>query len=226
MSQTIGTNILSAEIAGEKLNLLPEKAIWWPRKKSLLIADLHIGKVGHFRKNNIAIPSNAAEQNFHNLESLFIKWSPKKVYFLGDLFHSFYNKEWEKLIFVLAKYPKIKFILITGNHDILNDQHYTNAGIKCHLQLGLSPFMLTHHPEDHIGYYNLCGHIHPGVRLRGNAKQYMRLPCFYFTESQGILPAFGSFTGTAVIKAKSGDKVFAIFNNKVSQLATDKKGED
>lgn len=218
MSQAISTSHLPIQLQGEALDLISDKAIYWARKKCILIADLHIGKVSHFRKNNIPVPQAAADKNFEKLEILILAWKPKTIYFLGDLFHSFYNKEWEVLSFLLAKYSKISFVLITGNHDILNAENYIAAGIKCYDQMALGPFMLTHHPEAHEGYYNLCGHIHPGIKLKGDARQYMRLPCFYFSENQGILPAFGSFTGTAVVKPSSTDRIYAIANNQIIPL--------
>lgn len=218
MHESIGMDSLDVEIKGEKFLLLSDKAIYWQKKKALLIADLHIGKVTHFRNNNIAIPQGAAEKNFERLESLILKHKPSTVYFLGDLFHSFYNKEWEKLVFTLAKYPKIKFELITGNHDILKEEHYITAGLHCVMERQIGSFMLTHHPENHEGLYNLCGHIHPGVKMKGAARQYIKLPCFFFGENQGILPAFGNFTGTAALKIKEADQVYAIFNGQVMKV--------
>ncbi len=220
------SSVKICQLEGEELHLSPDKAIYWRRKKALLIADLHIGKVSHFRKNNIPIPQGAAEKNFLVLERLILTWKPKVVYFLGDLFHSFYNKEWEQLTFILAKYPKTKYVLITGNHDILKEEHYDMAGIKRISQLGIGPFMMTHHPEKHEGYYNLCGHIHPGVRLKGEGRQYIKLSCFYFGSKRGILPAFGSFTGTMSIQPEQGDQIFAIFNDQIMQLDTEKKDKD
>lgn len=226
MTQVLSKSIKKISLQKVQLDLLPDRAIYWPSKSSLLLADLHIGKVGHFRKNNIPIPMQAAEANFLRLELLLKKWKPKKVYFLGDLFHSFHNSEWDQLVFVLAKYPKIKFILVSGNHDILDEEHYKSAGIQVVERMQLGPFMLSHHPEIHGGLYNLCGHIHPGVRLRGSGKQYLRLPCFYFGAQQGILPAFGSFTGTAKLKVKAGDRVYAVINDGIIELDLEKKKVD
>jgi DNA ligase-associated metallophosphoesterase len=218
MQESLCRETVEFEIQGEQLLLLSEKAIYWKKHKALLIADLHIGKVTHFRNNNIAVPQKAAEKNFDILEKLIVDYRPSTVLFLGDLFHSFYNKEWDKLIFSLAKFPKVKFELITGNHDILKEEHYRSAGISCVREKIMNKFILTHHPEEHEGLYNLCGHIHPGVKMRGPARQYIKLPCFYFGAQQGILPAFGSFTGTAALKIQDNDKVFAIFNDQLLQV--------
>ncbi|HNU41619.1 MAG TPA: phosphoesterase, partial [Cyclobacteriaceae bacterium] len=65
------------------------------------------------------------------------------------------------------------------------------------------------------GVYNLSGHIHPAVRLKGTGRQSVMLPCFYFGKQQGILPAFGSFTGMARIVPKKEDRIFVIAENKV-----------
>jgi len=205
-------------VKGEEFLLLCEKAIYWKKHRALLIADLHIGKVTHFRNNNIPIPQKAAEKNFLLLEKLIVKHQPKVVYFLGDLFHSTYNKEWETLSFLLAKYAKVKFELITGNHDILKDEHYVLAGISCVPEKIIGPFKLTHHPEADSDLYNLCGHIHPGVRMRGSGRQHVKLPCFFFGERQGILPAFGNFTGTAALKVKEGDQVFIVLNGQIMKV--------
>lgn len=220
MHNKVSTTTHRFEIEGADFLLLSERAIYWEKHKALLIADLHIGKVTHFRNNNIAVPQKAAEKNFEKLEVLLERYKPSTVIFLGDLFHSFYNKEWDKLIVTLAKFPMIKFELVTGNHDILKEEHYKSARIKCVRERTIEGFVLTHHPEEHEGFYNLCGHVHPGVRMRGSGRQYMKLPCFYFGSRQGILPAFGSFTGTAPLKIQSSDQVFAIFDNQLLEVNT------
>ena len=38
--------------------LLPDKCMFWKEHNSLILADLHIGKAGHFRKAGIPIPSH------------------------------------------------------------------------------------------------------------------------------------------------------------------------
>ena len=64
----------------------------------------------------------------------------------------------------------------------------------------------------------MAGHIHPAIRLKGKGKQSIQLPCFVFREHNAILPAFGSFTGTATIQAKPGDQVYAIADKQVIKV--------
>jgi metallophosphoesterase superfamily enzyme len=66
--------------------------------------------------------------------------------------------------------------------------------------------------------YNVAGHIHPGVLLRGSGKQAVTLPCFHFSRQQAILPAFGSFTGLARIHPKKEDRIFVIVDETVMEV--------
>ena len=104
-----------------------------------------------------------------------------------------------------------------GNHDIMSRVQYDRKRVVVHDELKLGPFLLTHHPleEQREDSYNLAGHVHPGINLQGGGRQSMTLPCFYFGERQGILPAFGMFTGIARIIPEKGDKVFVVADEKV-----------
>lgn len=80
----------------------------------------------------------------------------------------------------------------------------------------MGAFIFSHIPLEEPGEgFNLAGHIHPGVRLRGMGRQQVTLPCFYFGEGQGLLPAFGAFTGLGLIHPKNTDAVYVITENEV-----------
>ncbi|MCB0487461.1 MAG: ligase-associated DNA damage response endonuclease PdeM [Cyclobacteriaceae bacterium] len=206
------------ELEGLKLVLLPEKAIFIPGEKSLLLADLHLGKINHFRRAGIPLPSKANDENLERLIDLINKTNADRVIFLGDLFHSHYNSEWESLGQVLRHFPGCEFHLVLGNHDIMSQLQYERYRIKICDELHLGPLLLTHELMDNSQKYNLAGHVHPGVRLTGRGKQSMMLPCFYFGERKGLMPAFGSFTGLARVAIKKEDRVFAIADGKVLNL--------
>lgn len=214
--ENLFSNFQTVEIRGEQLVLLPEKAIYWERKSLLLIADLHLGKSAHFRKNGIAVPANAENKNWAILTELFEKIKPERVNFLGDLFHSVYNQEWEIFSELINSFPNIQFELTLGNHDILDTEIYENSKLKVYKELIEAPFILTHEPlETEHEFYNLAGHIHPGVQLKGKGNQSHRAACFYFGKNGGLLPAFGSFTGLATIKVKKSDQVFVVAGSEV-----------
>lgn len=211
------------KLRGQTLELLPQKAIYWKERQTLLLADLHLGKSTHFRKHGIPVPNASKQQNWILLHQLFRMARLEEVIFLGDLFHSDYNKDWEVFGELLALYPKLKFSLVSGNHDILDQNHYRRIGLELHPEnLRLDPFLLTHEPvenEQNEDLYNLAGHIHPGVKLHGKGKQSHRAACFYFGKLGGILPAFGSFTGLHTLNVQKEDRVFVIADDKVIPIA-------
>jgi metallophosphoesterase superfamily enzyme len=87
-------------------------------------------------------------------------------------------------------------------------------------ELKIGPFMLTHEPLENSrdDFYNIAGHIHPGVHLSGKGRQSLTLPCFCFGKHQGIMPAFGSFTGLAKINPKKDDRIFVIAEGKILKV--------
>jgi metallophosphoesterase superfamily enzyme len=114
---------------GLKLDLLPEKAVWISEWAVLLIADLHFGKAAHFRKSGIPIPEKVHDQDYIQLNSLISRYSPKQVYFLGDLFHSSWNEQWETLLIFFGQFPNSTFHLVVGNHDILPAEKYQDPSL-------------------------------------------------------------------------------------------------
>ncbi|MEO1715347.1 MAG: phosphoesterase, partial [Bacteroidota bacterium] len=80
--------------------------------------------------------------------------------------------------------------------------------------------LLSHHPMESVpaDFYNLAGHIHPGVALSGGGRQRLRLPCFFFGQQQGLLPAFGAFTGIATVQPTTEDRVFVVTQDAVMEV--------
>jgi uncharacterized protein len=204
--------------------LLPQKAIFWEEEEALIIADLHIGKVGHFRKAGIAIPKLLEQEELAELSDLIADYKPQKIIFLGDLFHSDINNDWNWLQLWRDLYPSVQMILVEGNHDILNAQYYYDANFDVCKEFILGPFRFIHDDtkkkqvESSSSHYVLSGHVHPAVRLRGRARQSLLLSCFYFGKSGGILPAFGKFTGKYCLDVDINDSVFGISGKEVMKL--------
>jgi DNA ligase-associated metallophosphoesterase len=211
---------ISFSLLGQDLLLLPQKAIYWKQERALIAADVHLGKVGHFRKEGIAVPRDMEQNELAVLSDLVDEHKPEKIIFLGDFFHSDINSDWDWFILWRSQFPKLQVILIRGNHDIIDDSYYHNLNIHLHDQLLIAPFLMLHHPLSqeelhHAGGYSFCGHIHPGVRLVGRGRQQITLPCFAFGTGQAILPSFGKFTGRVAIRSNKTDRIFALTANKV-----------
>lgn len=119
---------------------------------------------------------------------------------------------------VRKAFTQCSFELIVGNHDILSETQYNRARLTIHpKQLVLNKLLLTHEPLETTpeGFFNLAGHLHPGAHLIGTGKQSLTLPCFFVKADQCILPAFGSFTGLARVRPKTGEKIFVVADGKV-----------
>lgn len=204
----------------QDLILLPQKAIYWKQEKALIAADVHLGKVGHFRKAGIAVPRNMEQTDLAELSDLIFEYKPEKLIFLGDLFHSDMNADWEWFRLWRQQFKKLEIILIRGNHDIIHDKYYEELNITLHDELQMGPFLMLHKPLADIKLENteayvFCGHIHPGVLLAGRGRQSLTIPCFSFGLKQLILPSFGRFTGRVALRHQKGDRIFGVLKDKV-----------
>jgi len=208
----------------QDLLLLPQKAIFWQQEKALIAADVHLGKVGHFRKAGIAVPLDLEQNELAVLSDLIFEHKAEKLILLGDFFHSDMNADWDWFILWRSQFPKLEIILIKGNHDIIDEAYYHHLNIMLHDELLIGPFLMLHHPlvDDELqsaSGYVFCGHIHPGISLAGKARQHITLPCFAFGDKQAVLPSFGKFTGRVAIRSNKTDRIFAIAKDKVLAIA-------
>lgn len=217
---------ISYKIQSQQLWLSAERAIYWEDTRSLILSDLHLGKGGHFRRSGIAIPGSVNQNDLHRLFQLIQHFQPARILIVGDMFHSSTNAEVEHFARWRDDLPSIDFHLILGNHDILPEAQYRQMSLKT--SVGLleeKPFGFIHEndalpsgEEQSTGYY-FTGHLHPGILLKGAGKQSLRFPCFHFGTDQCVLPAFGGFTGLALISPKPGDAVFAIVEKQLMRIA-------
>lgn len=198
---------------GQTFCLHPERVIYWEETATLLLSDVHLGKTGHFRKAGIPVPQQLYQQDLLRLFSLITYFKPKKVLVVGDLFHSQANKEWDWFARWREEMAPIPFILVKGNHEMLPLATYAQQGLEVVNAWEENGLVFVHEPpamkpENSCGV--VSGHVHPAVLLPFSAKQKLRLPCFYFTEWQCILPAFSLFSGTHILRPSKKDCVFAI----------------
>lgn len=205
-------NTCSVSIRETELVLLPENAIFVPAWNTLLLADIHFGKVNHFRRNGIGIPNKAAEHDYNLLANLLESINPQKVIILGDLFHSKGNMDLFRLNEFLIQHPHIQFQLVPGNHDKAGLKQMASMAIEilpnCY---NINGFLLCHDASEVDPYqtnYILSGHVHPAFTIAGKGRQFLKLPCFYFTPKMGILPAFGNFKGSYEMEVSEATRIF------------------
>jgi DNA ligase-associated metallophosphoesterase len=198
-------------LAGEMTLLLPEKALYWPREKMLVIADIHFGKAAAFRSLGIPVPSGTTTQNLDALDELVREHSAEHILFLGDFLHARAAHAASTQAALLAwrqRNPQLTLTLVRGNHD----KHAGDPGAVLKIDMVDEPHTVgalsfCHHPDIAAPGYVLAGHVHPAYRLvtRFDA---LRLPCFVVGATRMILPSFGAFTGGHTITREEGESIY------------------
>lgn len=192
-------NILSQKIIcfNEVLEITNQRVLYWESFNSIILSDLHIGKSAHFQKSGIPIPSSVLQNDLNRLQKLIDHFKVNRLIIVGDLFHAEYNSDLDIFKSWLNNFKTLKIDLIKGNHDRLHLSIYKSFNIQVFntkLEIGNLKFVHDFITEDK-NLFTISGHIHPGVFIKGKARQQIKLPCFQITKSQLILPAFSLFTG-------------------------------
>lgn len=196
----------------------PDRCIFWEEQNSLILADMHLGKAGHFRKAGIPVPADVNKADLQRLITQLLFFKADRVIIVGDFTHSAANKELDLFKKWRNDFPLFRFDLVKGNHDILEDHWYIETGIILHKkELVINGFCFRHETQNadpledsSLGSFIFSGHVHPSIRISGRGKQALRLPCFYFTPGHCILPAFSKFTGTYNVRPQKGEVVYTI----------------
>ena len=209
-------------INGNHFWLSPQRCVFWEEENAVIVSDMHIGKTGHFRRSGIAVSQRVYTEDLQRLLSSILFFKVDKLIVVGDLSHSRSNKEMELFQKWRNDFPSLTIHLIRGNHDILKESWYKESKITVHHdKMMIGDFCFCHdacEEEQKQGSYVFSGHIHPGVKVKGMAQQSLSFPCFYFTQTYCVLPAFSKFTGLAMIKPQKGESVFAIVENEVMKI--------
>ena len=211
-----------ADVAGERLVLLPERAAFWSKTDTLLVADPHFGKAASFRALGVRVPRGTTEGALARLDTLMTRLAPERVVFLGDFLHAREGRNDETFRLLAewrARHAAIAMRLVRGNHDKRAGDPPGEVGIECvDGPVTEPPFALAHHPTRVAGAYVLAGHVHPCAVLIGRGRQRERLPCFWLGHRTGVLPAFGEFTGCAEVTPNEGDTVWVVAGDEVTRF--------
>ncbi|MEX5591534.1 ligase-associated DNA damage response endonuclease PdeM [Pseudomonas orientalis] len=209
----------SITLEGEQLWLLADRAVYWPARHSLLIADAHFGKASAYRSLGQPVPQGTTSENLQRLDRLLAAFPCNEVIFLGDFLHgpgSHASGTLGALRAWRARHAELPITLIRGNHDQRAGDPPADLGIEVVPEpLLMGPFALQHEPDAHPSHHVLAGHVHPVYRLRGRGRQSLRLPCFQIGDRVSLLPAFGAFTGGYAVEQDSERRIFVIGDHQV-----------
>ena len=233
---------LDRELAGESVRFLAERALWWPRARTLFVADVHLGKAESFRALGVPMPSGPTLATLERLARLVQACSAAHLVVLGDLLHARAAHtdavmqpfgDWRSV------HADLRISLVRGNHDHHAGDPPAALGIEVvEAPHAMGPFDLCHDDSDAHATatktgqakvlspdpslarpgHRLEGHVHPAVRCAVRAGRSLRLPCFCIGPTRTLLPAFGDFTGTALIRPAAGESILAIADDTLVAL--------
>ncbi len=205
---------VTATLAGERVMLLAERALYWPRGRTLFVADVHLGKAAALRAGGVAVPRGATAHDLARLSRLLERNAAARIVVLGDFLHAAAGRvaaldaafrRWRRL------HADVAITLVRGNHDANAGDPPDAWGVSVVADPHpLAPFVLCHQPAEPRTGYALCGHVHPGVRVTGAAYESVRLPCFVLGRRRALLPAFGRLTGLALVAHAPGETRIAV----------------
>lgn len=185
---------LAMTLAGETMVLLGARAMYWPARDRLIIADLHLGKEHVFRQAGIAVPSGATQDDLQRLSRLVADTTAKELWIVGDVLHGPSTQAaWRDAWAAWRRaHAALDVAALTGNHDRALDG--ADLGVR---QLGEAwadgPFVFRHLPEpDGQGRHVIAGHVHPTARVPGVPRSW---PVFWLRPGMTVLPAYSAFTG-------------------------------
>jgi len=199
------------EVAGERLQLHADRALFWPRMRWLLLADVHFGKGAVLRRAGVALPTGQTVTDLARIDALIAHYRPERLVVLGDLVHgkALTDTPWvEDVRRWRDTHGDLPMSLVAGNHD----RHFDAASLgfeRVGEWLHEGPFALAHEPCSVPGHYVLAGHVHPGIRVKDGWRSH-RLPAFRFGTGCGVLPAFGALTGLHDTPADRGERIVAV----------------
>lgn len=186
---------LDFECAGETLQALPQGALWWPARRLLAVADLHLEKGSSYavaaRK---LLPRHDTRQTLAALAKLIDALKPATVVCLGDSFHDRAaverlpaddRQEIERLT------AATRFVWIAGNHDPAPPPAGWGEVAE---EIDEAPLVFRHEAQFGPVTGEVSGHFHPVAVLTVRGRGFRRR-CFLTDGHRLILPAFGAYSG-------------------------------
>lgn len=209
--------MLTYSILNQTLYLYPQRAMYWVEEKTAIVADPHFGKAATFRAAGVPLPAGTTSDNLARLSTVLTETHAERLVILGDLLHAKAGQspEVHKQVQVWRnRFDTLTIDVVLGNHDRHAGRPPDAWRMTCVERLIETPFVWQHFPAASTDGYVVGGHVHPAVNLRGEGER-LTLPCFYFGERFGILPAFGDFTGFGTVRPRRGDAVFVLADGEV-----------
>lgn len=169
-------------------------ALYWPAKKTLIVADLHLEKGSAHASRGTLLPPYDTRQTLLRLAQVIDRLESETVIALGDSFHDCGAAERlcdEDLQILKIIQEDRRWIWITGNHDPSIPEVFGGERFE---EFDLGGVKLRHEPRTGRITHEIAGHMHPAARISIHGTS-IRRPCFVGNGLRLILPAFGAYAG-------------------------------
>jgi uncharacterized protein len=180
--------------SGHELMALPQGALVWPRRRALLVADLHLEKASWFAAGGQMLPPYDSMATLADLAAIAAAAGAEEIWCLGDSFHDRHGCDRlpaEARALLTGLTAATRWTWIAGNHDPGFADHCGGAIAE---EAEVDGLILRHEADPAETRPELSGHFHPKLRITHRGRQVSRR-CFVATDTKLILPAFGSLTG-------------------------------
>ena len=180
--------------SGHPLMALQQGALYWPERRALLVADLHLEKASWFARLGQMLPPYDSVATLTDLTALVTATAAEEIWCLGDSFHDRHGCERLPAAareMLTALTAKTRWTWITGNHDPGFADH---CGGTITNEAEVDGLLLRHEADPAEPRPEISGHFHPKLRINHRGRRVSRR-CFVAAERKLILPAFGSLTG-------------------------------
>ena len=180
-------------LAGAALTARGSGALWWPDRRLLVVADLHLGKAERMaRRGGALLPPYETRDTLARLEAEIAALDPGTVLCLGDSFDddaAAAALAEDETLWLARLMAGRRWLWVAGNHD----PGPIDLG-GSHLAAWRAGPLTFRHIAEPGARGEVSGHYHPKARLAPGGTHVAR-PCFLIDRARAILPAFGTYTG-------------------------------
>ena len=170
-------------------------ALYWPERKTLVVADLHFEKGSSFARRGVLLPPYDTRVTLERLAVLMRRYRPDRVICLGDSFHDvegptrLVDGDAARLRRLVDDH---EWLWVVGNHDPSPPR---SLGGTIVTELVAGPLAFRHQPQGEVlAPGEVVGHFHPKATISTRGRRVIG-SCFVTDGMRMILPALGAFTG-------------------------------
>ena len=221
-------------LGGQRVSFLSGRAAYWHAKRTLIVSDLHLGKIETMAASGVPMPDGVSMRDMQRLSTLIEATQATRVLILGDLLHAPAGIT-DRLVSQVAAWRGkhvCDFAIVPGNHD--RKLHAVVDAWKldvlpacvCEGAFGFVHDATVFTNDNPFALRPACevlwsGHVHPVVSLRDGGGR-MKLASYVVRSESVVLPAFSEFTGGATIDHQeivaSGGRIMMIAEGRVVEF--------